>query len=198
MFTNEMRNKIDKFLRENLDIMFEFEFNGLLLLYGGSVKGMIMDTRIKDYDFLILTQEETNLLDFFKKYDLKYEENYGHGYKFVYNDLKVGINVVNDLSKVCGYNTDALFYDIHRKQYIPIGVKQAIKERKVKIYEYNGYPRYECRQAKKRRLNNAKKFIQFMNNDNKSVKVVRKNKYFRRMIIGFLKHPSKIIKLFRR
>lgn len=198
MFTEEMVNKVDSFLRNNLSIMYEFEFNGLLLLFGGAVKGLIMDTPIKDFDFVLLTQEKANILEFIKKYKLKYLVNGNHGYSFVYNNLLVGLSSSDDLSSLGNYSTDFLFYDIHRKVFIPVGIKQAIKNRKIIIYEYIGYPRYEKRLSLKKRLNLGKKFIQFMNNDNKKVKVVRKNKCFTRMLIGFFKHPSKIKKLFRR
>ena len=198
MFTKEMVDKIDKFLRENLDIMFEFKFNGLLLFWGGALKGFIMDTPIRDYDFVLLTQEEDNILDFIKKYKLKYEINPGHGYTIFYNDLLVGLSSKKDLTYNSSYNTDLLFYDIHRKQFIPIGIKQALVKRQVLVYDYQGYPRIEQREHMKNRLKTAKKFIQFMNNDNNRVRIVRKNKYYRRLLIGFLKHPSKIKKLFRR
>lgn len=198
MFSKELADKIDKFLHENLEIMFEFEFNGLLLLYGGALRGYIMDIPIKDYDFFVLTQEEANLLEFLKKYNINYEKNYNHGYKFTYNNLKVGLNSTNDLYNVCGYNTDFLFYDIHRKQFIPIGIKNAVEKRKIIIYEYYGYPSYECRMALKNRLKKHKEYIQFLSNDEKPVRVIKKNKYYRRLFIGFLKNPSKIKKIFSR
>ena len=81
---------------------------------------------------------------------------------------------------------------------ILIGIKQAIEKRQVIIYGYDGYQKYKKRKHKKDRLIAAKRFIQFMNNDNRKVKVVRKNKYYIRMFMGFLKHPSKIKKIFRR
>jgi len=198
MFTKEQINKIDKFLHENFEIMFEFEFNGLLLLMGGAVKGFIMDTPIRDFDFVVLTQENDNILEFIRKYKLKYKINPGHGYTINYNNFLIGLSSTNDLSKVGILSTDFLFYDIHRKQLIPIGIKNSIKKRKIIDVGYFGYPRYEQRVRLKKRKEFAKKFVQFMNNDNKRVRVVRKNKYFRRMFFGFLRNPFKIKKLFRR
>lgn len=198
MFNRDDVEKIDKYLHENLDIMFKFDFNGLLLLAGGALKGFVMNSKIKDYDFFLLTQEKDNILEFIEKYKLDYRVNPGRGYTICYNNLLIGINSISDLSIAGGYNTDLLFYDIHRKQFIPIGIKQAIQKKQVIIYEYYGYPRYECRMAMKNRLVTAKKFIQHMNSDNKKVKVIRKNKQYRRLLIGFLKNPSKIKKLFRR
>lgn len=198
MFGKELIEKIDKFLHENMEIMFNFEFNGLLILYGGALKGFIMDKPIKDYDFFVLTQEESNILDFIKKYKLDYKINSNHGYTIEYNGLLIGLNSTDDLFNVGAYNTDLIFYDVHRKQFIPFGINNALRKRQVIIYAYNGYPRYEWRVNNKKRLNTAKEFIQFMNNDYKRVRIIRKNNYFRRMLIGFLKKPSKIMKLFRR
>lgn len=197
MFDKKTADKIDKFLHQNLSIIFDFEFNGLLLLGGGAVKGFIMNTAIKDYDFFLLTQEKDNIMDFINKYNLKYQINPGHGYTIYYNNLLIGINSTNDLCYIGKYNTDFLFYDIHRKQFIPIGIKQAIEKRKVIIYGYDGYPRIEKRKSLAKKLNTAKQFIQYMNNDTKKVKVVRKNKYYQRLFIGFIKKPQKITKLFR-
>lgn len=198
VFDEQLIVKIDKFLNENLDILFKFKFNGLLLLAGGALKGFIMDSPIKDYDFFLLTQDEDNIMEFIKKYRLDYKINPGRGYTINYNNLLVGINPVKDLSVAGGYNTDLLFYDIHRKQFIPFGIKHAIEKRQLIVYEYFGYPKKEKRVAMKKRLDTAKKFIQFMSKDGKRVKVIKKNKYFRRMFIGFLKKPSKIKKIFRR
>lgn len=197
MFTKEMVDKVDKFLHENFEIMFEFEFNGLLLLWGGAIKSLIMDAPVNDVDFVLLTNEKDNILDFIKKYKLEYRMKNENVYEIKYNDYLIDLSANNDL--FChGYNTDLIFYDIHRKQFLPFGIKQALIKRQVIVYGYQGYPRVEKRQHMKNRLDIAKKFIQFMNNDNKRVRVIRKNKYYRCMLIGFLKQPSKIKKLFRR
>ena len=194
MFTKEMIDKIDKFLHDNLDIIFNFEFNGLLFLWGGAIKSIIMDTPVNDIDFVLLTQEEDNILEFIKKNKIDYKCPFIGVYNF--NNYMVDLALKNDLHNY-GYSTDLIFYDVNRKQIIPIGVKQSIKKRIIINYDYRGYQNVKRRKHKKKRLIDAKKFIQFMNKDNKRVRVVRKNNYYRRMFIGFLKHPSKIKKLFR-
>ena len=87
MFTKEIIDKMDSYLRKNLDIMYKFKFNGLLLLWGGSIKSIIMDFPIRDFDFVLLTQECDNTLEFIKNYKLDYQVNGEHGYSFVYNNL---------------------------------------------------------------------------------------------------------------
>lgn len=197
MFNQELANKIDSFLRKNLDIMFDFEFNGLLLLRGGAIKGFIMDTKIKDYDFVLLTQEKDNIMDFINTHNVEFLGKDSREYKFTYNNLKIGINPTNDLSYIASLNIDFLFYDVHRKQFIPIGISKALKKRKIIVYGYFGFPRYEQRVALKNRIKVGQEFVQFLTKSNKKVKVVRKNKYYKRLLIGFLKNPSKIKKLFR-
>lgn len=197
MFDKELAVKLDKHLREKLDIIYEFDFNGLLLLRGGAIKSVIMDTEIKDYDFVLHTFEGENIMEFINKYDVEFIEKNKYEYKFLYNGVQVGINPTDDLSNST-LNTDFLFFDIHRKQFIPFGIKQAITKRQVIVYEYLGYPRYEKRINLKERIQVAKNFIQFMNKDNKRVRVIRKDKRYRRMLLGFIKNPSKIKKLFRR
>ena len=197
MFTSEMVDKVDSFLHQNFPIIYDFEFNGLLLFWGGAIKSIIMGTPVNDLDFVLLTQEDNNILDFINKYKLNYKKKVEYVYVIKYKNYFIDLSFKNDL--LCdGYNTDMIFYDIHRKQFIPISIKQAIEKRQVIIYGYHGYPRVEKRKHNKDRLNTAKKFIQFMSNDNRKVKLVRKNKYYIRMFMGFLKHPSKILKLFRR
>lgn len=197
MFTQEMINKIDNNLHENVSIIFDYDFNGLLLLWGGAIKSLIMDIPIRDYDFVLLTQEEDNVLEFIQKNNLDYSDNCGHGYSFFYNGNSIGISPKNDLFN-CGLNTDLLFYDVYRKQMIPIGIKNAIVTRSVIIFGYDGYPKRLKRVHFKKRVGDAKKIIMFLSPYKKRVKVVGNFKYFIRLCLGFLKKPYKIIKLFRR
>lgn len=198
MFSKEMADNLDYILRDRLKIMYEFNFNGLLLVCGGALKGSVMNNEIKDYDFLLLTLEKDNILDFFVKYNLTYQKIPGHGYSFCYNGYKASITATDDLANAAILSTDFLFFDVHRKQFIPIGIKKSIEKRCIYDHGYFGYPRYEQRMRLKRRKQIAKEFIQYLRGDGKKIKVIRKNKLFRRMFIGFLKKPSKIKKFFRR
>lgn len=197
MFTKEMAEKIDKFLHDNVDIIFDFEFNGLMLLYGGAVKSLIMDVPVRDLDFVLLTQDEDNILEFINKYNLQYYIKLGYVYKIKYNGYQVDIISKKDLYNN-EYNTDFLFYDIHRKQFIPFGIRQAIEKNQVIILDYYGYPRKVKRKHMRERMIKAKKFIQFMNKSNKKVKVVGNFRYFGKLLLSFIKKPSKIIKIFMR
>ena len=197
LFTQEMLDKIDNNLHENVSIIFDYDFNGLLLLWGGAIKSLIMDIPIRDYDFVLLTQEEDNVLEFIQKNNLDYSDNFGYGYSFCYNGNSIGISPKNDLFD-CSLNTDLLFYDVYRKQMIPIGIKNAIVTRSVIILRYDGYPKRLKRVHFKKRVGDAKKMIMFFSPYKKRVKVVGNFKYFIRLCLGFFKKPYKIIKLFRR
>ena len=74
MFGEDLAKKIDKQLRKKMDIMFEFEFNGLLLFSGNALKKMMMGNKIDVYNFILLTWEKNNVIDFFQKNNLKYKK----------------------------------------------------------------------------------------------------------------------------
>ena len=105
MFTKEMINKIDSFLHQNFSIIYDFEFNGLLLFWGGAIKSIIMGTPVNDLDFMLLTQEDNNILDFINKYKLNYRQKGEHVYEVKYNNYFIDLSFSNDLFN-CGYNTD--------------------------------------------------------------------------------------------
>lgn len=178
MFDKDLVNKIDKFLHKNLDIVFKFEFNGLLLLGSNALKGFIMDKSITMYDFFVLTQTEDNILEFIKKYKLKYKINSDCVYTTEYNGLCIQLKSTNDLYKVCELNTDFLFYDVHRKQLLPFGIKLALEKRRVIEYRCFDCLSKEDKQVLLQKKKIAKEFIQFLNNDNKKVRVVRKKRGF--------------------
>lgn len=180
MFTKEMVLKIDAFLRENLDIMFKFEFNGLLLFYGDSLKRVIIDDiKSNNYEFVLLCYAKDNVIECLKKYKIKYKYNKSNGYYFKYKKMDIYIRVVNDLCYVGNYSTDFLFYDICRKQIIPIGVKRSILKRE--IIDYN-----EIEECDRSSLALSKKFIDYFSNNHKKIKIKKKNNSIN--IIDKLKH----------
>lgn len=190
MFNKEQIEKIDQYLHKNFDIIFDFEFTGLMLLFGGAVKDIIMDKPINDLDFLLLTQTDDNIKQFLDIYKLTYKQNKYKGYSIIYNDIKIDINITNDLYYTGTLNTDMLFYDIKNKQLIPIGIKYALVKNEIVEYYYKGY--FKAR----RRIKRGKNFIKFINNNNKRVKVRYNYNRFFQLIFSFLKNPQKIIRIF--
>ena len=191
MFSKEEAKKIDLYLHKNFDIIFDFEFNGLMLLVGGAVKNLIMGEPIKDLDFVLLTQGESNIKQFFDKNNINYRKKRQIGYDFIYNGIRVDIVLVNDLYYAGNLNTDLLFYDIGKKQFIPIGVEHAIKNNKIVVYYYSGYF------STRRRIRKAKKFIHFMNQNNKKIKVKHAYNIYYRIFVATLKKPRKLLRFFK-
>lgn len=186
MFENIDTTKIDKYIKEKINIILEFEFDGLILLFGGGLKDLVMDKKnVRDLDFLFLTKKEGNIKDFIRKYNLNAKKNKYFGYNIIYNGISIDITCVNDLYKTGHYSTDFLFYDIKRKILIPIGIKRTLKKNAVIDYCYNGYYK------PKRRLKKAKEFVRFMNNK-RYVRVIYN--YFRpfHILKSFLLHPDKL------
>ncbi len=127
MFENIDINKLDKSIRELFPMIYDFEFNGLILLFGGSIKDIIMNKPIKDLDFVLLTTKDGEIEKYIDKYDLKFKRNIYKGYKITYNGLDVDLTCTSDLYDAGHLSTDFLFYDIKRKVLIPMGIKNTIK-----------------------------------------------------------------------
>ena len=189
MFKDFNPEIIDKYLKENFPIILDFEFDGWLLLIGGTVKDIIMGKdNIKDLDFTLYTTGRGNIEEFIKKNHLKSRRNIYRGYKITYHNLDIDITVCNDLYEAGHLSTDFLFYDVKRKTLIPIGIKKSVETNKIIDYYYQGYFR------PKERLRKAREFLYFMNK-----KGGAKLKYsYRRplsLLKAFFKHPEKTSKL---
>lgn len=171
MFNKSLNNKIDKFLKNNFDIIYKYDFDGLVFLWGDTLKQIIMNEQVNKLEFLILNQDNNNILSFFKKYKLKYDVVNDYEYNVIYKDLFINIKLKNDL--IFDLSTDYLFYDIDRKQFIPVGIKQTIDNRKITWF-CNKKLTSNNKKNIRSRLILAKKFVQFLSNNNKKVKIVRK------------------------
>lgn len=190
MFSEEDANKIDEYLHKNFNIIYDFKFNGLILLLGGAVKDLIMGRSVNDLDFTLLTQGEDNIKEFLDKYKIKYTLTpYRKVYRFFYNGIQIDINKTDDLYYTGNLSTDMLFYDIKNRQFIPIGIRQAIEKNEVIDYYYQGYFQIQ------KRIRKAKKFINYINKNNENVRVKYKYNRFIKLLIAFLKDPLKILKL---
>ena len=89
MFNQELAKKIDILIKEKFPIIYEYKFDGIVLLFGGTIRNIIMGTPIKDLDFVILTQEKCQILDFIEKNKLKYKKNLLDSYKILWNNIKI-------------------------------------------------------------------------------------------------------------
>lgn len=174
MFDNKVVSRIDNFLKKNISIIYNFSFNGLLLLGGDSIKGFAMDEKINDYKFYLHTFEKENIKEFLKTNKLDYEMVSDNEYRFIYNKINYNISVVNDLIYTRELNTDLLFYDIYRKQLIPFGIKHALKKRQIVVYNYKTIKKIKGKNYLNEKIEIAKKFIHYMNKNNKIIRVKKK------------------------
>lgn len=162
-------SKFDKLIKEKFPIIYEYDFNGIVLLYGGAIRDTIIgNDNINDLDFIILSQEKEQIKDFILKYDLDYTKNFFGGYKINYNKTEIDINITDDLSANYGYNIDMLFYDIMEHHIIPFGFDMACKTRTIRAIDgfeviYNP-----------KRIKKLKDFLKYVTNNNSKVKVKQK------------------------
>ena len=131
LLNDKLKEKIQKYIHEKFDIIFDYPFEGRVFLYGGAIRSLILDKKVNDLDFVILTQDNCQVGDFIRQYKLDYSTNIFGGPKIKYNDTEIDIFSVNDLTEASGYNIDTLFYDIHSNKFLTCGVFDALKTRKI-------------------------------------------------------------------
>ena len=119
MLNDELKEKLDILIKEKFELILRQNFDGRLFLYGDAIKNTLTGDIIKDLDFVVLTQEEDKIIEFIKKYNLKYKINMHGGYKITYNNFIIDIHSTNDLSSAGEYDLDMLFYDVKNRIFIP-------------------------------------------------------------------------------
>ena len=158
MFKDFDINIIDKYLKEKFPIIFDFKFDGLILLYGDIIKDLIMgeDTTEK-LDLVLLTQSAGNIRDFINKYHIEIVQKLDSEYELKYDKILINIKRVEDLYYCSSLNTDRLFYDIKRKIFIPIGLEYAISRNEIVEYRpFIHHKRYDY-------YKKNKDFLSFLN-----------------------------------
>ena len=188
MFKDFDTTIIDKYLKNNFPQILEYSFDGLMLLIGGTIKDLIMGkNKSKDLDFTLITQKEGNVKEFIKKYKLNVIKEINDGYVIKYNNIYISIKTLSCFCDAVHLNTDHLYYDIKRKQLIPIGIKYAIEKNIIIDYYYHGYYR------PKKRIKKAKIFLNYLNHK-KNSKVKYKYNRIYYLLRSFIKHPQKLFK----
>ena len=156
--------KLDNLINKKFPIIYKYNFDGLLLLYGGAIKDTLTGGNTKDLDFVILSQKECQIKKFLSKYKLNYKKNVFGGYKINYKNTEIDICTTDDLLNVMRYDIDGMFYDIQKQQMILCGPERAYKE--MMITEVNATEFFDINRLKK-----LKRHIQKINKSSKRVKV---------------------------
>lgn len=160
-------SKIEKAIKNNFSIIYEYKFNGLVLLYGGAIRDIIMNKKVHDFDFVILSQKKCEIEKFIKKYDLEYELNIFGGYKIKYNNIEIDMFTTDDLLDCADYDADLLFYDLDKKILIPCGPLYSYEDRTITEINKHDLALFSY----KKRLNKLIEFIKYITNDDSKVKV---------------------------
>lgn len=180
-------NVIDKFIHETFPIIYDFKFDGIVLLFGGSIRSLIMGEKVRDLDFVVLSQKKCEIKQFLDKYHIKYKYNVFGGYKINYNGMEIDLSTIDDLLDVATYDTDLLFFDIEKKLLIPIGATFSYKNRTITQMNFDKQPTV----GDKRRLKKLIRFVKYITGSNKRVKVKRKRFKWH---VEMLKKKAKIYK----
>ena len=173
MFKDFNIEKIDKFIKEKFPIIYDYPFEGIVLLYGGAIRDTFMNKEINDLDFVILSQGKDQIEDFIFKYNLSYKKNIFNGYKINYNNIEIDIFTTDDILDVAiyGYDTDLLLYDINMHLILPCSPVDTYKNRKITAID-NSKLIYNRKRIKK-----LISFIKYITKSNKHVKVKQNYPY---------------------
>lgn len=173
MFSSENASKLDVLIKTRFPIIYDFKFDGIVLLYGGAIKNIIMNSDVHDLDFVILTQGECQIIEFIHKFKLRYDKNAGGGYKVFYKDFTIDMCSCNDLLETAIYDLDLLFYDINQRLFLSCGAVNAIENRVITEVNDDRSPLY----SNKKRIKKLVKFVKYVTHSDKRVRV-RQNKLF--------------------
>ena len=124
-------SKLDKLIKKKFPIIYNYKFDGMVLLYGGAIRDTMMNNKVEDLDFIILSQGKDQIKDFISKYNLDYKMNSFGGYKFNYKNTEIDICTTDDLLEVARYDITLLFYDINMHYLIPCGIYNIIDKRTI-------------------------------------------------------------------
>lgn len=167
MFNKRFTDKIDKLIMERFPIIYDFEFDGIVIIYGGTLRNTMMGLPVKDFDFFIITPNgDGGLKEFVRKYKLKYKRNSFFGYKIMYNGFNIDMFAVNDTLDAAIYDADMYFYDVMNHSIISCGGIDCFY--KGVITQIN--KRKKAIKIDKKRIKKIAKFTQFVSSK-KRVKV---------------------------
>ena len=167
MFNKEITSKLDNIINNKFNIIYNYQFDGIVMLLSGCIRSTIMNLPPRDLDFVILTQGKCQIIDFIHKFKLEYTRNAAGGYKILYNDCKIDIFTVNDLIDAAAFDSELLFYDINRHMFISCGAFRSFENRT--IHRINN--KIMLLYGDQARLKKIIKFIKYISNSNKRVKV---------------------------
>ena len=122
MFNKRFTDKIDKLIMERFPLIYDFVFDGIVIIYGGTLRNTMMGLPVKDFDFFIITPNgDGGLKEFVRKYKLKYKRNSFSGYKIMYNGFNIDMFAVNDTLDAAIYDADMYVYDVINHSIISCG-----------------------------------------------------------------------------
>jgi len=190
VFDKGYTNKLDNLIKEKFPIIYDYKFNGIVLLCGGALRNIFMNLSVNDLDFIVVTQNSLEIINFIKKFNLSYRKNSFGVYKINYNNFIIDMYAACDLYDAVLYDVDMLFYDINKHQMINCGAIHAIKNNTITTINKDKQPLY----IDKKRIKKIKHFIIYITKKNKvKVKVNKIVWRFRLFRNRLIKYSKKII-----
>lgn len=123
----ELENLIKLKLSLDFQQILEYKFTNPTYMIGGAIKDIMLGLEYKDLDFIQLTDDKSEILNFINNYRFNTKKNSFGDDKIILDNITVDFFIVNDLYKILEFDYDGLIYDITNSRIISIGYFNAIK-----------------------------------------------------------------------
>ena len=123
----ELKNLIKLKLSIDFPQILEYKFTNPTYMIGGAIKDIILGLDYKDLDFIQLTDDKSEILDFINNYRFNTKKNSFGDDKIILDYITVDFFKINDLYEILEFDFDGLIYDITNSRIISIGYFNAIK-----------------------------------------------------------------------
>lgn len=126
-----LEKKLDSLIKEKFNLIYTISLFYDTYLIGGAICDTMINSNIRDLDFVIHSYNTDYVEDFIKrfinKYHLDYSLNHFNGYKIKYNDTEIDLWHTNDLYDSIEYNADGLLYNVQEHKLVSITFDDFLK-----------------------------------------------------------------------
>lgn len=123
----KLENVIKRKLSTDFPQILEYKFTNPTYMIGGAIKDIVLGLDYKDLDFIQLTDDKSEILNFINSYNFNTKKNSFGDDKIILDNITVDLFKINDLYEILEFDYDGLIYDITNSRIISIGYYNAIK-----------------------------------------------------------------------
>lgn len=123
----QLENKIKTKLCIDFPQILQYKFTNPTYMIGGAIKDILLGLDYKDLDFIQLTDDKSEILNFINSYNFNIKKNSFGNDKIILDNITVDFFKIKDLYEILEFDYDGLIYDIVNDRIISIGYYNAIR-----------------------------------------------------------------------